>query len=983
MKFLLLLVPLFASAAQSVVVLDDFEASSPPGRWLGPIAVDRTKASHGRSSARLNFSSGKAEFSSTSLRKDWSGFDRLLFDVHYPGYDIRTLTVRVYDETGGAASKAAKYDYFEARRKVLLQHGWNHVEIRLTPLQAASYLRNISMDRIVRLSFLADSSPSVLNIDNIRLVKGEEGLETASASAPGDMVSTIENRWVAVRQVARPEDVPESAEVGELRAAAERERTQLERTIQGARVQGIDTIYSERRLVVADLGLQVRPVLPWFNNDRSKAEMFRYVVETCRVERHALEDRLTGAHRLPETDDTQLPEPLAPPLPHLRGLPAKGWFFRDAVGKPLNIISIHSPSRVLERFFATPLQHIESYTVGGASRWNLEESPVYQAFLDNPDAKRVGWDGWCGHLIRDLDSMGGSKKDNVVICLENGAIRKAISEYIRINIPKLKENPELLYNIMAYELMYICYCDESRRMFHRWLEAKHGIVAQMNAAWGTSYKSFEEVTPPPVQNSRPLPGTNRALWYDWARFNQDRFTDHLLWVKSEIRKYDSTTPLAAGGSSSMLAGRTGTTGIDEERIVNEVDDVIIHEGGGSTLGMDLQRALANTPKPLADPEMNVTRVRDLFPHLLHGKSVIQIYHWPSQPAAEFHSNTQHSWAHSWEKPLREVDELLRVALDARRLRNEIASFADVPAEVAILYSQTSTLQLPPEMLTWRTTPYLAELERAYESGKYLDTPITFVTERQIRDGRAARYKLLIVPEARNLPADIVAKIWDFARSGGRVLVMPESLVGDEYDRPQSYLSEIGVTVHSTERPSVTGRGQQRQGYDQTFEEMISFRSAGGQTMRSVSGAKLGDITELRTKGIRQKIDITGSTHRVLDFSDGSPGLVRTPLGRGEIYYSASSIEGEDYTRLLNVLVKGSGIDRQLQVFMGKVEARFSTIGDRRLIYAVNFRNEAIDVPLRLAGGAIQELHDLRQDCAIRGNVVHLFAGETGLYEVTR
>ena len=83
-------------------------------------------------------------------------------------------------------------------------------------------------------------------------------------------------------------------------------------------------------------------------------------------------------------------------------------------------------------------------------------------------------------------------------------------------------------------------------------------------------------------------GRIAALWYDWARFNQDRFTDYLLWVRGEIRKIDAAMPLAAGGSSSMLAGRTGTTGIDEERIVNEVDDVIIHEGGGSTLGMDLQ-----------------------------------------------------------------------------------------------------------------------------------------------------------------------------------------------------------------------------------------------------------------------------------------------------------------------------------------------------------------------------------------------------------
>jgi hypothetical protein len=65
----------------------------------------------------------KTEFSSTNPGKDWSGVDRLLFDVHHPGYDIPGLSVRVYNETGGDAGSAAKYDYFEARRKVLLQHG--------------------------------------------------------------------------------------------------------------------------------------------------------------------------------------------------------------------------------------------------------------------------------------------------------------------------------------------------------------------------------------------------------------------------------------------------------------------------------------------------------------------------------------------------------------------------------------------------------------------------------------------------------------------------------------------------------------------------------------------------------------------------------------------------------------------------------------------------------------------------------------------
>ena len=73
------------------------------------------------------------------------------------------------------------------------------------------------------------------------------------------------------------------------------------------------------------------------------------------------------------------------------------------------------------------------------------------------------------------------------------------------------------------------------------------------------------------------------------------------------------------------------TGIDEERIVNEVEDVIVHEGGGSTLGTDLQLAFSGNSKPLADPEMSIGAVENLLPHFLHGKSVAQvILRWLTQ-----------------------------------------------------------------------------------------------------------------------------------------------------------------------------------------------------------------------------------------------------------------------------------------------------------------------------------------------------------------
>ena len=506
-------------------------------------------------------------------------------------------------------------DYFDAQGKIVLLNGWNHVEVKLHGLMAASFQREISRDRIAKLTLYAERTrfPWTLYIDNMRLVEGAEEAATASRTQPQDTVTIVENRFYTVKQVARAEDVPESEQVRRLRAEALRELESLKEAIRAAQLQGIDTIYQERYLVTADLGLRVRPRLAWYNNDLKKSELFTYVAKSCRQGRQELDDLIGGVFRLPETDDTQVAEPLVPAYPPLKGTPNKGWFYTGRNGAPMFVISLHSPSALLQRFFASPLQHIESYSVGGGSRWTIDESPVYEAFHKYPDARRVGWDGWCGHLVKDLDSMGSSKMENVVICLESPHIHEAVDEYIRRNIPKLHANPQLLYDILAYELMYICYCERSQSAFRGYLEKKHGTIANANAIFGSSFGSFNDIVAPPVKNSRPLPGTNRALWYDWARFNMDRFTDYLLWVKSRVRAVDSSVPLAAGGSSSMLAGRTGTTGIDEERIVNEVDDLIIHEGAGSTMGMDLQLALSETPKPLADPEMSLRSVSDLFP----------------------------------------------------------------------------------------------------------------------------------------------------------------------------------------------------------------------------------------------------------------------------------------------------------------------------------------------------------------------------------
>jgi len=303
--------------------------------------------------------------------------------------------LRLYDAVGGDGPNVAPHDLYRADRKLFLGSGWTHVEVALQNLEVSSELRSIALDQIRRLAIIADTSSRSLTLffDNFRLVSGPERDSTVSSKAPQDITTRLEGRWVTILQVGPPDRISESVTVQNLRREAQHEHQALKVAIETAEQMGLDTLYSQAELVVAELGLYFRPSLAWFNNDREKERMFRYAAEACRRAREHLEKLLTGEIRLPERDDTQVGPPLVPPYPRLRNLPAKDGFFVDQDERPLFITSVHGPSRGLLKFFATPMQHIESYSVGGGSRWTVRACPIYEAVKTFPDTHRVGWDG--------------------------------------------------------------------------------------------------------------------------------------------------------------------------------------------------------------------------------------------------------------------------------------------------------------------------------------------------------------------------------------------------------------------------------------------------------------------------------------------------------------------------------------------------------------------------------------------------------------
>jgi len=897
----------------NVLVLDDFENADSLARWEGSLSLSTEKVCHGTASARIDLSDRRARFVVTEkLPGDWSGYDRLKFDIFNPSGTVEVAGIQIWD-TAGSDEEAELRGQTYRGGKLYMNPGWNHFEFYLKEAMVEEGDRPLAVDRIRRFRLDFGRMNGEMFLDNLRLVAGEEGPATASAADPRDCRVEIRNRFTFPSLYGPADKIKVSAEMKKLRVRARQAMAELEEDVKVVELQGYQPYYWKIPLITAQIGLGVRSKLAWYQTEEKEKETLEYVIQSCEEGREKIRKLLAAA----DPDRVELPEDevnphimYAPPYPVLRGLKQKDGYFRDELGRPVIVFSVLNVNEGPLMDYFAPFNHrLESYTVGGGSRYDVESSPVYEAFHKYPDTHRVGWDGWCGHLVKDRWSMGG-RKESVVICLESPHIREAVWEYTKYRYDLWKRNPNLLYNIMAYELMYICYCETSQQMFRDWLRDKYGSVAELNAVWNTSYGNFAEIAAPATSNAAPLPDVNRAAWYDWATFNTRRFTDYLKYCKSQIRRLDPDMPITAGGTSSMLSAANGTSGIDEELMINEVDDVILNESGSSHIFSDLFLSLADRKMPMVEPEMG-GHPRGTLLHFLKGKSSVSKWWWARTPSLEYHGMNESSLPHGWDISLGEVAEVLRIGLDVRRLAEEIAAFTEPQPEIAILYSQSSIVQVPPQVHRAGRTPYLEALQAAWEGSRYLGCRIGFVTERQIARGKLSAFKLLIVPAAKYIQPETVNRILAWVELGGAALVVPESFLFDQYARASDRTGELGLKVTDVILPKVLGQGELVQNYDQSFTQTLVY----GEVNQEITPGR-EDIfagrkpAVLHSSGLVQKID-PGKNEVLAKFADGGPALVLVRKGSGSVYYLASPLAAKDYQGLLEPLAERLGVQRPL------------------------------------------------------------------------
>ena len=961
-----------------ILVFDDFEDPATLKNWRGNISLSDKFPSHGKTGLSL-FAKGWQPVlaENENIPKNWKGYEYLKFDIYNPTSDLYFGSLQIFDDLATDADAEANGQSYLGSGKLFLTKGWNHFEFLLEHVMVEEGDRPLALDKIRKLRFTFSPTDHPFFIDNIRLTAGKETNQTASVIDPASCRVVIDNRYV-YPTLAGPEDkLVISAEIKNLRQQANDAVEALEKTLRVADMQGVQTLYQRIALITADVGLGIRSKLVWFQNEEDEKNILGYVISSCGQAKKEIEDKLL-AHRTgmvgkaPEDFGTTLEQYSShdvPPFPSLKELTPKDGYMRDKNGKPVILFSMLGIQNKgpLTDYFAPNDHLMESFTVGGGSRYDIESSPVYKAFHKYPDAKRVGWDGWCGHLIKDRWAMGG-KKENVVICLESPHIREAVQEYIKIHHKEWKENPNLIYNIMGYELQYICYCNRSQQMFRDWLKKEYNSLSIINQNWKTHYKSFAEITAPPTLNGKPVDDVNRAAWYDWASFNTRRFTDYLKWVKGEMRKWETSVPICAGGTFSMLNSSNSISGIDEEMIINEVDDVIVNESGSSPIYSDLLLSLNEKKKVMFDPEMG-WGTHGILLQFLHGKADISKFWWSAFPNKEFPEMNQGSIPHSKYTLLEDVAEVLRLGLDVRRLGPEIAEFTKDDPEIAILYSKTSSLQVPPGQVQAGRTPYIDAVYSVWEGSRFLGCRVGFVSEKQILDGKLKKFKLLIVPAAKFMRVEVVSAIKKYINDGGTALVIPESFMFNQFAQENNKIAELGINITNVTLPPVLGTGEKVQNYDQSFSQQIIY----GDVTKKITTCDKDIFADnkahltLYSNGLVQTV--VADNHNVIArFENGKPAIIFSEIGKGHLYYLASPLKSEDYHLLLTPLVQKLKLTRPLLAvdqndnLITGVEVRAVERNNDFLVYASNLKSKPVS--FRLKGkektGSILDLRSLEK-----------------------
>ncbi|MCI4656944.1 beta-galactosidase [Cryobacterium zhongshanensis] len=476
----------------------------------------------------------------------------------------------------------------------------------------------------------------------------------------------------------------------------------------------------------------------------------------------------------------------------------------------------------------------------------------------------------------------------------------------------------------------LCYDEDTTAAFRRWLEARYGTIAALNAAWGTSfwsqqYGEWAEILTPRLTLSSRNPG--QVL--DFHRFSSDELLDYYRRERDVIRRH-SIVPVT---TNFMVTAHIRN--LDYWQWAPEVDVVandhyLDHRLGDPvtelSFAADLTRGLAGgdpwllmeqatgavnwQPHNLAKEPGELTR--NSLTHVARGADAVCFFQWRAslQGSEKFHSALV---------PHAGTDTALwREVVDLGATLDRLAGVAGtrVTADAAIIFSWEAWWAGDGESRPSQSVEYLGQMHAAYTALHRLGITVDVIAPGADLSG----YRLVVVPTLYLVTDADAAGLADYVANGGHALITFFSGIVDEDDRV---------------RPG---------GYPGAFRELLGIRVEEfspllpGRKLNLDSGAGTGLWTE--------RLHLDGAT-AVASYLDGPlpgfPAITRNDFGRGTAWYLATALDPDALRAVMRTAAQAARVTALGPESDGTIEVVRRADATHSYLFVINHGHSEIEI----------------------------------------
>ncbi len=356
--------------------------------------------------------------------------------------------------------------------------------------------------------------------------------------------------------------------------------------------------------------------------------------------------------------------------------------------------------------------------------------------------------------------------------IEHPEMLKLVERFYDNVMPQIAGHPALNSIWIANEPEYMNPNERNIAIFRPWLQEKYKTIENLNKAWGTELKSFDDIVASgrkgnPVPDAASTNGAKR----DWWKYSTERLMRHYEWQKGLVHKYDPTIPVTAKLYNGTFNPQfKPMSRADEESTFDLFGSYMGISGGSFPFSKpykDFLRSL-NPSQPMANLEYKFGGVlTKLFFWQETMQGVTNNNWWCWHPNRTFSAVP---------KDAESMHQAALAKLDIQRLLPQISAFHKLPgAPMVFLY---------PDPVSPRYYEYFGFNDPTNRAVTELGFNCDYASEKRVAEGRLDQYEVLVMPAANFITDATYEKVKTFIESGKTAIVLGSIPDQNEYSQPR-------------------------------------------------------------------------------------------------------------------------------------------------------------------------------------------------------